>query len=116
MKLEDFFNRLISLGFMNENGNIFLKVKKVKNWPSNLDIENWEIDTVSPGEKEGFISGRAGGDWQDMARFTIMFPASKQPYCVMFDSPSCFKGENIYKNLKKIVKETLRPKFNHFNY
>jgi len=69
MKLEEFFNKLISLGFMNENGNIFLKVKKVKNWPSNLDIENWEIDTVSPGEKKVLFQDMLvaiGRIWQDL--------------------------------------------------
>ncbi len=98
---------------MNENGEISLRIKGVKDWPVNLDIENWKIDSVSSGEEddekgEGYISGYAGGDWQDEARFTILIPATGKPYCRMFDDPCCFAGKNIYKELKSLVKDSLK--------
>ena len=113
MKKSAFFKRLIDLEMMNENGGITLRIKDVKDWPPELDIENWEIDSVSPGDEddekgEGYISGYAGGDWQDAARFTILIPASGKPHCKLFDGPSCFAGKNIYKELKSLVKKELK--------
>lgn len=113
MQKKQFFKRLIDLEMMNENGEISLRIKGVKDWPVNLDIENWKIDSVSPGEEddekgEGYISGYAGGDWQDMTRFTILIPATGKPYCRMFDSPDCIAGKNIYKDLKSLVKDNLK--------
>lgn len=113
MKKSTFFKRLIDLEIMNENGGISLRTKDVKDWPPELDIENWEIDSVSPGDEddekgEGYVSGYAGGDWQDMTRFTILIPASGKPYCKLFDDPSCFSGKNIYKELKSLVKKELK--------
>lgn len=113
MRKKQFFKRLIDLEMMNENGEISLHIKGVKDWPVNLDIENWKIDSVSPGEEddekgEGYISGYAGGDWQDMTRFTILIPATGKPYCKMFDDPNCYSGKNIYKELKSLVKKELK--------
>ena len=113
MKKSTFFKRLIDLEMMDENGGISLRIKDVKDWPEDLDIENWEIDSVSPGEEddekgEGYISGYAGGDWQDSTRFTILIPATGKPHCKMFDDPSCFAGKNIYKELKSLVKKELK--------
>lgn len=113
MKKSTFFKRLIDLEMMDENGRISLQIKDVKDWPEDLDIENWEIDSVSPGEEddekgEGYISGYAGGDWQDSARFTILISATGKPHCKMFDDPSCFAGKNIYKELKSLVKKELK--------
>lgn len=113
MKKSTFFKRLIDLEMMDENGSISLRIKDVKDWPEDLDIENWEIDSVSPGEGddekgEGYISGYAGGDWQDSTRFTILIPATGKPHCKMFDDPSCFAGKNIYKELKSLVKKELK--------
>lgn len=113
MKKSTFFKRLIDLEMMNENGGITLRIKGVKDWPQDLDIENWEIDSVSPGDEddekgEGYVSGYAGGDWQDAARFTILIPATGKPHCKMFDDPSCFAGKNIYKELKSLVKKELK--------
>ncbi len=118
MKKSTFFKRLIDLEMMNENGGISLQLKDVKDWPPELDIENWEIDSVSPGDEddekgEGYISGYAGGDWQDMTRFTILIPASGKPYCKLFDDPGCFAGKDIYKKLKSLVKKELKE--NHYN-
>ena len=113
MRKKQFFKRLIDLEMMNENGEISLHIKSVKDWPTTLDIENWKIDSVSPGEeddekREGYISGYAGGDWQDMTRFTILIPATGKPYCKMFDDPNCYSGKNIYKELKSLVKKELK--------
>jgi hypothetical protein len=113
MKKSTFFKRLIDLGFMDEAGNITLQLKGVKDWPQDLDIENWEIDAVSPGKEddeksEGYVSGYAGGDWQDETRFTILIPAKGKPRCKMFDDPSCFAGKDIYKQLKSLVKKELK--------
>ena len=113
MQKKQFFKRLIDLEMMDENGEIYLRIKGVKDWPVTLDIENWEIDSVSPGDEddekgEGYISGYAGGDWQDMTRFTILIPASGKPYCKLFDNPSCIAGKNIYKEVKSLVKKELK--------
>lgn len=113
MQKKQFFKRLIDLEMMDENGEISLRIKDVKDWPVTLDIENWEIDSVSPGDEddekgEGYISGYAGGDWQDMTRFTILIPASGKPYCKLFDNPNCIAGKNIYKELKSLVKKELK--------
>lgn len=113
MKKSTFFKRLIDLEMMDENGGISLQIKDVKDWPEDLDIENWEVDSVSSGEEddekgEGYISGYAGGDWQDNTRFTILIPATGKPHCKMFDDPSCFAGKNIYKELKSLVKKELK--------
>lgn len=75
-----------------------------------MDTENFEIDIVSNGDdKDGewYIARWAGGDWQEMARFTIMIPSTKEkPHTIMFDDPSsCFSGKDIHKELKKLYKE-----------
>lgn len=107
MNLNIFFERLEKLGFINEEGQIVLRTKGLKDWPSNLDLENFEIDFVSNGsnDDDGYISGYAGGDWQEMTRFNIVIPKTKKPHVIMFDDPSCFSGENIYKNIEKLYKE-----------
>ena len=110
MELNKFFKKLEDLGFINEEGNIRVSLKIVKDWPSNLDTENFEIDMVSNGDDkdgEGYIAGWAGGDWQEAARFTIMIPSTNEkPHTVMFDDPgTCFSGSDIHKELKKLYKE-----------
>lgn len=109
MKLEKFFKRLEDLGYISESGHIILNIKGLKDWPKNLDTENWEIDSVSNGSDDkdnGHISGYAGGDWQDEARFNIVFEENKNPHVIMYDDPdTCFTGENIHKNLEKLYKE-----------
>ena len=110
MDLNKFFKKLEELDFINEDGRIQVSLKSVKDWPSNLDTENFEIDIVSNGDDkdgEGYIAGWAGGDWQEMTRFTIMIPSTKEkPHTIMFDDPSsCFSGKDIHKELKKLYKE-----------
>ena len=110
MDLNKFFKKLEELNFIDDEGRIQVSLKGVKDWPSNLDTENFKIDIVSNGDDkdgEGHIAGRAGGDWQEMARFTIMIPSTKEkPHTIMFDDPhSCFSGKDIHKELKKLYKE-----------
>ena len=71
MDLNKFFKKLEELNFIDDEGRIQVSLKGVKDWPSNLDTENFEIDIVSNGDDkdgEGYIAGWAGGDWQEMAR------------------------------------------------
>lgn len=110
MDLNKFFKKLEELDFINEEGRIQVSLKGVKDWPSNLDTENFEIDMVSNGDDkdgEGYIAGWAGGDWQGATRFTIMIPSTKEkPHTIMFDDPgTCFAGSDIHKELKKLYKE-----------
>jgi hypothetical protein len=109
MKLEKFFKQLEDLGYISESGHITLNIKGLKDWPKNLDTENWEIDSVSNGSGDkdsGHISGYAGGDWQDEARFNIVFEENKNPRVIMYDDPgTCFTGEDIHKNIEKLYKE-----------
>ena len=110
MDFNKFFKKLEELDFINEEGRIQVSLKGVKDWPSNLDTENFEIDMISNGDDkdgEGYIAGWAGGDWQEATRFTIMIPSTKEkPYVIMFDDPcTCFAGKDIHKELKKLYKE-----------
>lgn len=110
MDLNKFFKKLEELNFIDDEGRVQVSLKGVKDWPSNLDTENFEIDIVSNGDDkdgEGYIAGWAGGDWQEMARFTIMIPSTKEkPHTIMFDDPSsCFSGKDIHKEFKKLYKE-----------
>ena len=110
MDLNKFFKKLEELDFINEEGRIQVSLKGVKDWPSNLDTENFEIDIVSNGDDkdgEGYIAGWAGGDWQEATRFTIMIPSTKEkPHTIMFDDPgTCFAGSDIHKEIKKLYKE-----------
>ena len=110
MNLNKFFKKLEELNFIDNEGRVQVSLKSVKDWPSNLDTENFEIDIISNGDDkdgEGYIAGWAGGDWQEATRFTIMIPSTKEkPHTIMFDDPSsCFSGKDIYKELKKLYKE-----------
>ena len=110
MNLNKFFKKLEELNFIDNEGRVQVSLKSVKDWPSNLDTENFEIDIVSNGDDkdgEGYIAGWAGGDWQEMTRFTIMIPSTKEkPHIIMFDDPSsCFSSKDIHKELKKLYKE-----------
>lgn len=109
MNINKFFKKLEELDFIDNEGRIRISIKGIKDWPSNLDVENFEIDMVSNGDDrdgEGFIAGWAGGDWQEMTRFTIMIPSTKKPYTIMFDDPgTCFAGKDIHKELKRLYKE-----------
>lgn len=110
MNLNKFFKKLEELNFIDDEGRVQVSLKGVKDWPSNLDTENFEIDIISNGDDkdgEGYIAGWAGGDWQEMTRFTIMIPSTKEkPHTIMFDDPhSCFSGKDIHKELKKLYKE-----------
>ena len=110
MNLNKFFKKLEELSFIDDEGRVQVSLKGVKDWPSNLDTENFEIDIISNGDDkdgEGYIAGWAGGDWQEMTRLTIMIPFTKEkPHTIMFDDPSsCFSGKDIHKELKKLYKE-----------
>lgn len=70
MDLNKFFKKLEELNFIDDEGRVQISLKGVKDWSSNLDTENFEIDIVSNGDDkdgEGYIAGWAGGDWQEMA-------------------------------------------------
>ena len=61
--------KLEELNCIDDEGRIQVSLKGVKDWPSNLDTENFEIDIISNGDDkdgEGYIAGWAGGDWQDL--------------------------------------------------
>lgn len=110
MDLNKFFKKLEELNFIDDEGRVQVSLKGVKDWPSNLDTENFEIDIISNGDDkdgEGYIAGWAGGDWQEMTRLIIMIPSTKEkPHTIMFDDPSsCFSGKDIHKELKKLYKE-----------
>ena len=112
MDLNKFFKKLEELNFIDDEGRVQVSLKGVKDWPSNLDTENFEIDIVSNGDDkdgEGYIAGWAGGDWQEMARFTIMIPSTKEkPHTIMFDDPHihAFQAKIFIKNLKNSIKNT----------
>ena len=105
MDFNKFFKKLEDLDFINEEGRIQVSLKSVKDWPSNLDTENFEIDMVSNGDDkdgEGYIAGWANGDWQEATRFTIMIPSTKEKPYVIEEKTTYFAsyvklGEDLYR-------------------
>lgn len=90
---------------------------QMKNWPSQLDTENFEIKAIY----ESLVTGYAGGDWQDCATFNLVYDKDKNKIILqMFDDPSCFSCGEKYKEKdiievltknNKSVKESLVNEF-----
>ena len=102
--LVDYFAFLEEKGIIDENGSFYLHPKKIaKGWAENLDIENWEIEEVLiPKDFDSFcagFTGFAGGDWQEMTRWSLMINDKGEVNFVMFDSPDC-----IFHDCEKSMK------------
>lgn len=96
-KFKKFVNKLSDQGFITiENNSVHINMKKLcslKNWPDQLDTENFEITGIY----ENVISGFSGGDWQDMVRFNIVYDKNKIELR-MFDDPACYTASGKYSN------------------
>lgn len=102
--LVDYFAFLEEKEIIDENGSFSLHPKKMaKGWAENLDIENWEIEEVLvPKSFDSFcagFTGFAGGDWQDMTRWSLVINDKGEANFVMFDSPDC-----IFNSCEKSMK------------
>lgn len=107
MTQDEFFKRLEELEFINEKGRICLNTSQIKGWPKDLDTENVEITHVQFGEKDAEgIAGFAGGDWQEMTRFTVLVYPTGKCGVIMYNDPSySLTGKNIVKDVSKLYKE-----------
>lgn len=102
--LVDYFVFLEEKEIIDKDGKFSLSPNKMaKGWAENLDIENWEIEEVRiPKSFDSFcagFTGFAGGDWQDMTRWSLMINEKGEANFVMFNSP-----DYIFHDCEKSMK------------
>jgi hypothetical protein len=116
MKQEKVFKRFEELEILKDGEDIFLpkKTGRLKGFPTGLDLENWELESISNNfedDEPAILGVWAGGDWQEMTYFNIVVE-DKKVYVVPFDGLNVLgTGKTLTaKEFKKLYKKYLDDK------
>lgn len=96
-----FVKALRKAEFIDDNGSVSIsKIAKDRNWPKTLDIENFEIESISADA----LVGNAGGDWQMATWFTVYYNERKNKVdLIMFENGE--NGTGKKQSFSKVKKE-----------